>query len=192
MRTSERAVIRASYALTFLCLVYGTPAPAEMLGRGAAFPAWQMQDHEGTLRSSNEFTGRAYLLWFYPKASTPGCTAEGRALRDAYVEIQSTGLAVVGVSFDKPEANAEFASAEGFPFPLLSDTERKLALAVGAAESAGQWYARRISYLVGADGSVLVAYESVDPASHAAEVLKDFRARTARQGAPAGKQENGS
>lgn len=163
----------AAYTLT----VSGT-ASAGMLGDGAPFPAWELRDQTGATRSSNELSGRSYVLWFYPRASTPGCTAEGRAFRDAYAEIQEAGLTVIGVSFDSPDKNADFAKAEEFPFPLLSDTERKLAVAVGAADSADQWYARRISYLVGPDGKVLVAYDSVEPAVHAMQVLTDFRART--------------
>lgn len=148
---------------------------AEMLAKGASFPEWKLVDHAGKERSSAELAGKPYLLWYYPRASTPGCTAEGRGFRDAYAEISSAGLAVFGVSFDKPAANAEFAAAEEFPFPLLSDTERTLAVAVGAAAKPDQWYAKRISYLVGPDGKVLVAYDDVDPKEHAGQVLGDFR-----------------
>jgi peroxiredoxin Q/BCP len=148
---------------------------AEMLAKGASFPEWKLVDHTGKQRSSAELAGKPYLLWYYPRASTPGCTAEGRGFRDAYAEISSAGLTVFGVSFDKPAANAEFATAEEFPFPLLSDTDRTLAVAVGAASKPDQWYAKRISYLVGPDGKVLVTYDDVDPKVHAGQVLGDFR-----------------
>jgi peroxiredoxin Q/BCP len=154
-------------------------ARADPLVAGARFPDWTMPDQAGTSRSSAEFAGKPYLLWFYPRASTPGCTAEGRGFRDVYAELQDEGLAVVGVSFDAPEANAEFARAEEFPFPLLSDTSKSLALAVGAADSASQWMARRVSYLVGPDGVVWVAYDTVDPRGHAVQVLAEVRARRA-------------
>ena len=156
-----------------------TPAQAGMLDAGARFPDWSMPDQTGASRSAAEFAGKPYLLWFYPRASTPGCTAEGRGFRDAYAELQGEGLAIVGVSFDAPQANAEFARAEEFPFPLLSDTGKSLAIAVGAADSPSQWMARRVSYLVGPDGVVWVAYDTVDPRGHAAQVLADVRARRA-------------
>jgi peroxiredoxin Q/BCP len=158
-------------------LGWSSNASAGMLAKGARFPDWKLSDQAGKERSSAELAGKPYLLWFYPRASTPGCTAEGRAFRDAYAEISTAGLVVLGVSFDAPAANAEFAAAEEFPFPLLSDSERKLATAVGAASAPDQWYARRISYLVGPDGTVLVAYDDVEPKGHAAQVLADFRAR---------------
>lgn len=154
-------------------------ALADMLAAGARFPEWQMPDQTGAARSSSELRGKPYLLWFYPRASTPGCTAEGRGFRDAYAELQGEGLSIVGVSFDAPDANAEFAREEEFPFPLLSDTDKALAIAVGAADSPSQWMARRVSYLVGPDGVVWVAYDAVDPRGHATEVLADVRARRA-------------
>jgi thioredoxin-dependent peroxiredoxin len=83
-------------------------------------------------------------------------------------------MEIVGVSFDKPEANAEFVKAEGFPFRLLSDTEHTLARAAGAASSDSQLYASRISYLVGPDGKVKKVYGEVIPATHAVTVLSDM------------------
>ena len=81
---------------------------------------------------------------------------------------------MVGVSFDTPEDNARFARENDFPFPLLSDLDRSLALAVGAAASKDAPHAKRISYLVGADGRVRRAYRDVDPQTHAANVLSDL------------------
>jgi len=168
--------------------VAASSADADVLAAGARFPDWTMQDQSGVPRSAADFAGKPYLLWFYPRASTPGCTAEGRGFRDAYAELQGEGLAILGVSFDAPERNAEFAHEEEFPFALLSDTSKSLAIAVGAADSASQGVARRVSYLVGPDGVVWVAYASVDPRDHAAQVLSDVRARRAAPVQPQGGQ----
>ena len=97
-------------------------------------------------------------------------------MRDADEELKSAGVTVLGVSFDDPSTNAKFVEAESFPFALLSDSDRTLALAVGAASDPGQGYARRISYLVGEDGTVLVAYAKVEPGKHARQVLEDLAA----------------
>jgi peroxiredoxin Q/BCP len=107
-------------------------------------------------------------------AMTPGCTAEGKALRDEYPAFQKLGVEVVGISFDAPEANAEFVAAHGFPYRLLSD-DGSLAEKVGASEGPDDRTARRISYLIGPDGKVLRAYETVTPAEHATQVLTDVR-----------------
>ena len=99
---------------------------------------------------------------------------EGQALRDSAKAFQRRGVEILGVSFDDPKTNAEFVEKEKFPFRLLSDTDRTLARAVGAADSRDQAMARRISYLVGPDGRVLQAYSNVNPASHAGQVLADL------------------
>lgn len=148
---------------------------AGMLKPGDAFPAWELVDQTGAKVSSKDFDGKTYLLWFYPKAMTSGCTAEGCALRDNYTGFEKAGVQVVGVSFDDPARNAEFIAKNRFPFPLLSDTKRTLAVEVGAADSPSRIVARRISYLVGADGKVLAAYADVTPSTHATQVLADIQ-----------------
>jgi len=148
--------------------------PQRLLKVGDAFPAWSLKDQTGAVMTSQSFAGKPYLLWFYPKAQTSGCTAEGRGLRDHFAEFQAKGVEVVGVSFDKPEANAEFVKAEGFQFRLLSDTDHTLAKAVGAASSDYQLVASRISYLVGPDGKIQKVYGEVTPATHAGQVLSDL------------------
>jgi peroxiredoxin Q/BCP len=190
-------VSKRSVALVFTVATWAighlavSPVSAGMLDVGARFPEWRMPDQTGATRSSAELAGKPYLLWFYPRASTPGCTAEGRGFRDAYAELQGEGLAIVGVSFDAPDANAEFAREEEFPFPLLSDSDKTLAIAVGAADSPSQWMAQRVSYLVGPDGVVWVAYDTVDPRGHAAQVLTDVRARRAAPAQEQGGQSKG-
>jgi peroxiredoxin Q/BCP len=156
------------------------PSAAKMLAAGDSFPSWKLTDHAGKEVSSSDLAGKTYLLWFYPKAMTPGCTAEGQGLRDSFADFQSKGVEILGVSFDDPAANAAFVKAESFPFRLLSDRGRVLAVAVGAADSADQPVARRISYLVGPDGKVRRAYGTVTPAAHAGEVLKDLVESTPR------------
>jgi peroxiredoxin Q/BCP len=154
--------------------VTGLARAGEMLKPGAAFPAWTLVDQTGAKYSSAELAGRTYLLWFFPKAMTSGCTKEGCTLRDNYAGFEKAGVAVVGVSFDKPQDNAEFIKMHHFPFRLLSDTDHTFAVEVGAADSPARAYARRISYLVGPDGKVLRAYAGVDPATHAKQVLADL------------------
>lgn len=149
---------------------------ADMLKPGDTFPAWTLVDQSGATVTSRDFAGKTYLLWFYPKAMTPGCTAEGQGLRDNFPALQAAGVEIVGVSFDDPKDNATFVREQHFPFRLLSDRERTLAASVGAADSRAQPAARRISYLVGPDGKVRRAYDAVNPATHAQQVLADVAA----------------
>jgi peroxiredoxin Q/BCP len=149
-------------------------AIAALLNAGDPFPSWSLRDQTGATVTSKDLAGKTYLVWFYPKAMTPGCTAEGGGLRDNFEAFKAKGVEVLGVSFDTPEENAQFVAKEKFPFRLLSDKARDLAFAVGAADTKDQPVARRISYLVGPDGKVKVAYGKVIPEAHASEVLTDL------------------
>ena len=153
---------------------WATAGPDGTLGPGDPFPAWSLVDHTGAPVRSADLAGRTYLLWYYPKALTSGCTTEGCALRDSFAEFSRLGVEVLGASFDEPAKNAEFVKEHGFPFRLLSDLDKALAVAVGAADSTKRLFPRRISYLVGPDGTVLRAYAQVDPATHARQVLDDL------------------
>jgi peroxiredoxin Q/BCP len=164
-----------------ITLLAGTVHAGDLLQPGAPFPSWELADHTGAKVTSQAMAGKPYLLWFYPKAMTPGCTAEGHGLRDQAAAFQAQGVEILGVSFDTPADNATFVRAEGFPFRLLSDRDRKLAIAVGAASDASQPVARRISYLVGPDGKVVKAYAQVTPATHAQDVLADIASNPLRR-----------
>mgnify|MGYP000847000049 CR=1 FL=1 len=83
---------------------------------------------------------------------------------------------IYGASFDPPEKNAAFARKFDFNFPLICDTDRKIGLAYGACEDADAVAARRISYVIGEDGRILLAYPTVDAKTHPARVLNDLRA----------------
>lgn len=171
-------MIPTSIARTFVLVlsflvVAATSADGAMLKAGDPMPEWSLPDHTGATVTSNSLAGKSYLLWFYPKAQTPGCTIEGQNLRDEHADFAAAGVEVLGVSFDTPKSNAAFVEAEGFPFRLLSD-DGSLAYEVGAAEKGGPKYTKRISYLVGPDGTVTKAYGTVVPADHAKEVLADI------------------
>jgi peroxiredoxin Q/BCP len=96
-------------------------------------------------------------------------------LRDSWSDLSTAGLRVFGVSYDRPETNQAFADKHRIPYPLLSDRDRSLARAVGAARRLLP-VPKRISYLIGPDGRVLRAYPKVSPATHARQVLSDFLA----------------
>ncbi len=145
-----------------------------MLKPGDAAPDFTLIDHHGNPLSLASLRGRKVLLWFYPEAGTPGCTAEGCSLRDNYSYYEENNVAVAGVSFDSMEDNAAFAGKFGFPFPLLSDPDRKVALAYGACDDQKARCAERISYVIDEQGKILRVYPQVDPRVHAAEVLADL------------------
>jgi len=152
-----------------------------MLDAGTPFPTFSLAAHDGSIVSSDSLAGRAYLLYFYPMADTPLCTQEACAFRDAWGLAREAGMEVFGVSYDKPEKNRAFAEKHDLQFLLLSDSGKELAKSVGAATFLLPM-PKRVSYLVGTDGTVLKAYPSVKANAHAAEVLEDFTTKQADNG----------
>ena len=144
-----------------------------MLEPGASFPEFELPAHDGSSVSSSALAGSKYLLFFYPKADTPGCTREACSFRDVWGELEEAGVVVLGISFDRPAGNAKFADKHRLPFRLLSDKGRALARAVGAAGLLSP-VPKRVSYLVDEQGKVLKAYPNVSPRQHAEEVLTDL------------------
>lgn len=159
-------------AVVLLSLVGSVRAGS--LSVGDVFPAWSLVDQDSAVVTSNGQTGRSYILWFYPAAMSPGCTAEARSFRDNFGAFQQAGFDIVGVSFDSPEINGLFAKAEQLPFPLLSDPQGRLARRVGAAESSAATKPRRMTFLVDENGQVVKIYERIDPLRHAQEILLDL------------------
>ncbi len=145
-----------------------------MLQPGDDAPDFSAPAQDGKPLRLSSLRGKKVLLWFYPQAGTPGCTAEGCGLRDNYGYYEENNVAVVGVSFDPVEDNAAFAAKYGFPFALLSDTGRAIGLAYGACDSSSARYAERVSYVIDEQGKIIRVYPQVDPRVHAAEVLADL------------------
>jgi peroxiredoxin Q/BCP len=145
-----------------------------MLKVGDRAPEFTLPAHDGRIVSSVDLSGRKVLLWFYPAASTPGCTVEGRGFRDHQSYYDESGIQILGVSFDSTEANAAFAKNNGFAFPLLSDITRETALAYGACADRKAASPDRISFLIDADGHIARVYDQVDPRDHPARVLAEL------------------
>lgn len=102
------------------------------LAPGDKAPAFSLPDADGNTVSLADYQGRRVVVYFYPAASTPGCTKQACDFRDSLAELNEAGLDVVGISPDKPEKLAKFRDAEGLTFPLLSDPDRKVLTAYGA------------------------------------------------------------
>lgn len=117
---------------------------------------------------------RPVLVFFYPKAGTPGCTKEACAFRDSWQAYEKAGVRLVGVSHDTVAEQAAFAREHGFKFPLVSDSDGQWGNAFGVPLRMWKFYSR-ISFLVGKDGKIAKTYLDVDPGVHARQVLDDAR-----------------
>jgi thioredoxin-dependent peroxiredoxin len=137
-------------------------------------PDFAAESHQGAKVSLSSLRGKKVLLWFYPEADTPGCTLEGRGFRDHQEYYDDNGIQIVGVSFDDVDRNAAFAQKYDFKFPLLSDVDRKIALAYGACSDAKAQHAERVSFLIDEEGKIVRVYDHVDPRDHPARVLAEI------------------
>ena len=149
------------------------------MGRPA--PAFELSDEKGDVVSSASLAGKPYLLYFYPKDDTPGCTKEACDIRDNFARFGQQGLRVLGVSPDSQQSHAKFGQKYGLPFTLLSDPDKTLATSYGVwgeKENYGRKYMGiiRSSFLVGPDGVIKKAYRKVRVDGHVAAILEDAKA----------------
>jgi len=138
------------------------------LSVGDKAPAFSLKDQNGKKVSLTDFKGRKVLLYFYPKADTPGCTKQSVCVRDASAEFAKAGVAVLGISPDEPDKQKKFDDKHGLGFPLLSDPDHKVARAYGAwgtKSMYGKTYEGiiRSSFLIDENGRILEASYKVKP-----------------------------
>ena len=150
-----------------------------MLKEGIKAPTFSLEDQNGDLVKLKDFEGKKVLLWFYPKASTPGWTIEGQRLRDEFQNFKQANTVVLGMSADTVKSQNNFCNKQNFPFQLLSDTEKttlRAYEAIGMKKMYGREYEGifRISYLIDEKGIIEKVYSKVKPKEHASEVLKDI------------------
>jgi len=150
-----------------------------MLLEGTKAPNFTLDDQDGESVTLSDFKDQKVLLWFYPKASTPGWTIEGQELRDEFQNFKEKNTIILGMSADSVKSQKNFCVKQNFPFSLISDPDKSTIRkyeAIGKKKMYGREYEGifRISYLIDASGIIEKAYEKVKPKEHAKEVLKDL------------------
>ncbi|HYG33328.1 MAG TPA: peroxiredoxin [Clostridia bacterium] len=159
-------VIAAAFLAMFsLCLAeeaktpkVGDPAP-RVEGKDQDGKEWKLADAIGK---------KVVLLYFYPKDDTPGCTKEACGFRDRIADLKKENVEVIGVSFDSSESHQKFIAKHNLNFPLIADTDGKIADAYGA-RMLGKNMARRVSFLIGLDGKIAHVTDSPSADVHLAE-----------------------
>ena len=141
--------------------------------------SFTLPDQHGNPVTSDDFAGRRLIVFFYPKAMTPGCTAEACDFRDRYDRLLDAGYAVVGISPDPPADNAAFAEAHGLPFPLLSDADHEVATRYGAwgmKKNYGREFEGliRSTFVLGPDGQPEHQWRNVKATGHVERVAKEL------------------
>ncbi len=138
------------------------------LGSGDKAPNFELMDQHGKTLKLSDFKGRKLLVYFYPKANTPGCTKQACNVRDAQVDLTQSGVAVVGISPDSPEKQKKFDSKHGLGFPLLSDTDHAVADAYGVWGEKSMYGKKyegiiRSAFLIDEQGKIVQAWYNVSP-----------------------------
>lgn len=144
---------------------------------GEAAPAFRLQDQNNEWHTLEQYRGKWLVLYFYPKADTPGCTTEACEFRDNIFAYEEIGAEVIGVSLDDVPSQAAFAEKYSLPFPLLSDAQQVVATAYGVLGNFGAMtVAKRETFIINPQGQVAKHYVNVNPDVHSAEVLADLKA----------------
>jgi thioredoxin-dependent peroxiredoxin len=147
-----------------------------MLKEGDKAPDFEVMTDAGEKFRLSALKGKRAVLYFYPKADTPGCTVEACEFRDDGQAFAKKGVEIVGVSPDKPTAQAKFKTKYDLPFTLLADDEKSVAQAYGVWKEKNM-YGRKVmgiertTFLIGADGKIEKIWAKVKAKGHAAEVL---------------------
>jgi peroxiredoxin Q/BCP len=147
-----------------------------MLNVGDRAPDIEVQTDSGEAFRLSEMKGKRVVLYFYPRADTPGCTVEACEFRDGIKAFGKKGAAVVGVSPDKPAAQAKFKQKYDLPFTLLADQDKTAAEAYGVYQEKNMYGKKvmgivRTTFVIGPDGKIEKIYHKVKAKGHAAEVL---------------------
>ena len=176
MRTLFKFSATVSPLILSLLLTASAAEPATTPAVGAKAPLIQGKDQDGkTWKLADAVGKKVVLLYFYPKDDTPGCTKEACGLRDRLGDLKADNVEVIGVSFDSGESHQKFIAKFNLNFPLLADTDGKIADAYGA-RMPGKNMARRASFLIGLDGRILHVTDTPSADIHLSE-MKDAVAK---------------
>jgi len=142
-----------------------------VLSAGSTAPAFTTTDDQGNNVSLADFKGKTVVLYFYPKDDTPGCTKQAQSFRDSFAEYQNKDMVVLGVSQDDQASHQKFKEKYGLPFQLLVDSDGAI---TQAYDVDGGGYAKRVTYIIDAEGKIAQIDSNVQTSTHATDVLESI------------------
>ena len=139
-------------------------------------PDFSTTDENGKEVALKDFRGKTVVLYFYPKADTPGCTKEACGFRDSYAAIKKTGVVLLGISADTAASQKKFQAKFSLPFPLLADADKTIAKQFGVVKEKNMYGKKvmgiaRTTFVIGPDGKIKHIFNNVKAEGHAEEVL---------------------
>ena len=150
------------------------------LVKGDKAPEFELKDGQGVGHRLSDYAGQTFVLYFYPKDNTSGCTTEACAFRDSYQDFKDAGVEDIGVSPDSESSHSKFSGKYELPFTLLSDPDHKICEAFGVwgpKKFMGREYegVYRTTFVIGPEGKIKRVFEKVKPSNHVEEVLEAVR-----------------
>jgi thioredoxin-dependent peroxiredoxin len=147
-----------------------------MLAQGDSAPDFTLPDQDGNDVTLSGLRGQTVVLYFYPRADTPGCTTQASGIRDHRADYERTGARVLGVSPDSVDAIAKFAGKHSLDFTLLADADHAVAEAYGTwleKQNYGKryWGVQRATFIIDAEGRIARVFPKVSPKTHDEKVL---------------------
>ncbi|TBX70073.1 thioredoxin-dependent thiol peroxidase [Flavobacterium silvisoli] len=147
------------------------------LQKGDRAPQFSAKDQDGNIHSLADYKGKKLVLFFYPKADTPGCTAEACDLRDNFERFKANNYALLGVSADTAKSQTKFKTKYNFPFPLLADEDKAVIQAFGVwgpKKFMGREFdgIHRTTFIINEEGIIDEVITNVKTKEHAAQILK--------------------
>jgi peroxiredoxin Q/BCP len=172
-------VSRSAAYVVFLVTLVITPSVAHAMKKelqiGDPAPDFSLVDQNGKMQHLSAYRKHWVVLYFYPKDDTPGCTREACSFRDDYLKLAKLNAEILGISIDNAESHAAFASKYHLPFPLLADSDGKIANAYGSYFSFGPLkFARRHTFIIDPSGKIARIYRKVKPGEHSDQVMQDL------------------
>jgi thioredoxin-dependent peroxiredoxin len=148
----------------------------QTLKEGSTVPNFTVNDQDGNSISFSDYKGKKLIVFFYPKANTPGCTLEACNLRDNYKELQDNGFELLGVSADSEQKQRNFKEKFNFPFPLLADVDKEVINKFGVwgpKKFMGRDFdgIHRKTFIINEEGIVVRVIDKVKTINHAAQIL---------------------
>lgn len=143
---------------------------------GKIAPSFKLQDQNSKWHSLSQYKGKWVVLYFYPKDNSPGCTQEANQFKALYPQFLKNNAVVLGASLDDVKSHQKFSEKLGLPFPILADNNHHLATQLGIVRNLGVTkIAKRESFLIDPQGTIVYHYNSVNTQSHAGQVLADIQ-----------------
>ncbi len=146
------------------------------LKKGDKLPIFALKDQNGIMHKSIDYQGKKIIIFFYPKANTPGCTAEVCDLRDNYEVLKNKGYNLLGVSADNEKSQSKFSQKFQLPFPLLADVDKELIKSFGVwgkKKFMGREYdgIHRSTFIINEKGVVTFIFDKVKTKEHSNQIL---------------------